>query len=310
MNIKFSITIPAFKVAFLEECIESCLNQTYSNFEVIIVDDCSPQDIRSVVDRYSDSRIHYYRNVKNCGAIDVVDNWNICLSYCTGDYVICMGDDDRLLPCCLEEYSKLIDKYPGIGLVHGWTEIIDENGKFSRITEPRPEYESVYSLLWNRWDNRKLQFIGDWCFEVEWLRSHGGFYKLPLAWASDDISALIGASKNGVTNTQVLCFQYRSNSQTISSTGNVDVKVEAVSLEKNWYEQFLSEAPNDELDRKYWKCAQLDERRKWDKKYALNYCGEIRKNPFKIIKWYNLKKKYGYTNKSIMFAIYMAIKGK
>lgn len=57
----------------------------------------------------------------------MVDNWNICLGYATGDYAICMGDDDKFLPNCLEEYVRLIAKYPGIGLLHGWTEIIDEN---------------------------------------------------------------------------------------------------------------------------------------------------------------------------------------
>jgi glycosyltransferase involved in cell wall biosynthesis len=124
---KFSILIPAYKKAYLQECIDSILRQSYERFELIIVDDASPEDLYSIVSLYSDPRIKYYRNGKNCGAINVVDNWNICLSYAAGDYVICMGDDDKLLPNCLEEYVKLIEKYPGVGLLHGWTEIIDED---------------------------------------------------------------------------------------------------------------------------------------------------------------------------------------
>lgn len=124
---KFSILIPAYKKAYLQECIDSILRQTYECFELIIVDDASPEDLYSIVSLYSDPRIKYYRNEKNCGAANVVDNWNICLGYATGDYAICMGDDDKFLPNCLEEYVRLIAKYPGIGLLHGWTEIIDEN---------------------------------------------------------------------------------------------------------------------------------------------------------------------------------------
>ena len=105
---KFSVTIPAYKAKFLKEAIESVLSQTYEKFELIIVDDNSPENLKAIVDEFSDSRIRYYRNPQNCGAVNVVDNWNICLSYCTGEYVICMGDDDRLLPNCLYEYLKLI----------------------------------------------------------------------------------------------------------------------------------------------------------------------------------------------------------
>ena len=85
-NTLFTIAIPAYKSKFLGEAIKSCLSQTYSNFELLIVDDASPEVLKSVVDRFHDDRIRFYRNEKNCGAVDVVDNWNICLSYAKGDY--------------------------------------------------------------------------------------------------------------------------------------------------------------------------------------------------------------------------------
>lgn len=237
---KFSITIPAYKQKYLYEAIESCLAQTYKDFELIIVDDASPEDLKSVVDRFQDSRIRYYRNEKNCGALNVVDNWNICLGYATGDYVICMGDDDKLLPNCLEEYFKLINRYPNIGLLHGWTEIINEDSVPTRLTCRRCEYESVYSLMWHRLNVYSNQFIGDFCFKRDLLKENGGFYKLPLAWSSDDLSAYIAASYNGVANTQALVFQYRVNSQTISSTGNADRKMDASISYFNWIHNFIS----------------------------------------------------------------------
>src|SRR5690606_28530398 len=109
---KFSIGIPAFKARFLKECIDSILSQTFSDFELIIVNDASPENIDDIVKNYSDSRIRYYVNEKNFGAEQVVDNWNKCLSYALGDYFVLMGDDDLMMPNYLYEFSKLIDRYP------------------------------------------------------------------------------------------------------------------------------------------------------------------------------------------------------
>lgn len=217
---KFSITIPAYKQKYLYEAIESCLAQTYKDFELIIVDDASPEDLKSVVDRCQDSRIRYCRNEKNCGALHVVDNWNICLGYTKGDYVICMGDDDRLLPNCLEEYSKLIDKYPDLDIYHGMTEVIDENGNVTNMQEARPEREGMYSMISGRLRNSRLQYIGDWLFKRTALEQLNGYVNMPMAWGSDDLTAYTIAKNKGVANTQIPVFQYRISSLTISNSGH------------------------------------------------------------------------------------------
>lgn len=235
---KFSITIPAYKAAYLKECIESILAQTYTDFELIIVNDASPEDLTSIVHSFDDSRIRYYINEKNCGAINVVDNWNKCLNYAIGDYIICMGDDDKLLPTCLEEYKKLIEHHPNLGVYHAWTQIINEESSLISMQETRPEYESVYSMLWGRWSGR-IQFIGDFLFDRKRLLQNGGFYKLPLAWASDDITVYIAAQDTGIANMQVPGFQYRVNSLTISKNGNAKIKLMAINQEGEWYKQFL-----------------------------------------------------------------------
>lgn len=229
MNILFSILIPAFKKKYLKEAIDSCLKQTYQNWELVIVDDASPENLKSVADDYLDDRIRYYRNEKNCGAVDVVDNWNICLSYAKGDYIICMGDDDRLLPCCLEEYEKLIRQYPKIDVFHAWTEIIDANGDVISMQEPRPLFESSYSMLYNRFRFDRIQYIGDWLFRTQKLKGGDGFYKLPYAWGSDDMTVFLTAQENGILNSQIPLFQYRVNTLTISNSGNDEMKILALS---------------------------------------------------------------------------------
>lgn len=235
---KFSVTIPAYKAKYLSEAIESVLSQTYNNFELIIVDDNSPENLKAIVDRFTDSRILYYRNLKNCGAINVVDNWNICLSYCKGDYVICMGDDDVLKQNCLEEYKKLINLYPQVEIFHALTEIIDENGKIKRMQESRPEIETVGSMLYHQFVYHRTQFIGDFCFSVKALRNVGGYYKLPLAYSSDWITANIIASNNCIVNSNIPMFQYRECNDTISRTQNMRLAAKSLMESVVWYTEF------------------------------------------------------------------------
>lgn len=246
---KFSVTIPAFKSRYLYDAIASVLSQTYHDFELIIVDDCSPEDIKSIVDQFKDGRIRYYRNENNCGAENVVDNWNICLNYCNGDWIICMGDDDVLMPECLMVYSQLIDAYPMVDLLHGRVRQIDENGQLIRILEERPQLESAYSHIIGRMSMR-CQYIGDFCFRRTRLVQEGGFYKLPFAWGSDDISAFMCCSPCGVANTNIPVFCYRINSYTISTSRNTERKLDALDQEEQWLREFVQrQCPSTELER-------------------------------------------------------------
>lgn len=243
-NVKFSVTIPTYKSRFLKNAIESVIAQTYSNWDLIIVDDASPEDLATIVRDFKDPRIRYYRNSKNCGAVNVVDNWNICLSYCNSEYVICMGDDDMLAPCCLEEYVVLIEKYPNLNVYHALTDIVDESGNVIGHQRLRPEYQTVQELILHRWYG-DVQFIGDFCYRVDYLREIGGYFKQPLAWASDDITAVMAAEEGGgIANTRKVCFLYRENGMSISSNKNNGLKLDAKARERQWFVDFFMRHPD------------------------------------------------------------------
>lgn len=125
-NPKVSICIPAYnRQEYLVEAIESVLKQTFSDFELIISDDFSPIDLRTVVSVYKDKRIKYFRQEKNLGFIK---NWNFCLCQSRGEYIKIMGDDDVLLNNCIEVQLKNLEEN-NEGLVYSNLLIIDENGK-------------------------------------------------------------------------------------------------------------------------------------------------------------------------------------
>ena len=79
--LKYSFVLPAYKARFFREALDSILAQTYKDFELIIVNDASPEDLDSIVKSYDDPRIRYYVNEHNIGGKDLVAQWNHCLEY-------------------------------------------------------------------------------------------------------------------------------------------------------------------------------------------------------------------------------------
>ena len=110
-SIKYSFVLPAYKSQFLKESIDSILAQSYKDFELIIVDDASPDDIGGLVSLYDDARIRYYRNEENIGGTNLVAQWNHSIEYANGDWIILATDDDIYENAFLETADMLLGKY-------------------------------------------------------------------------------------------------------------------------------------------------------------------------------------------------------
>jgi glycosyltransferase involved in cell wall biosynthesis len=238
-NCKFSICIPAYKSKYLQECIDSILSQTILEFELIILNDCSPEPIEKIVQSFRDERISYYKNEQNVGALDLVDNWNKCLTLASGEFIVIMGDDDRLSPTYLEEFESLISSYPKLNVFHCRSKIIDDDGRDVMLTPSLPSFEHVYDSIWHRLRQLRSNYISDYMYRTASLRAVGGFYKLPLAWGSDDITAFIASTYHGIAHTNQPVFEYRNNRLSITSTGNDLDKMSADIIYGNWLADFL-----------------------------------------------------------------------
>ncbi len=113
-NPTVSFVVPCYKLAhLLPECLNSILGQTYSDFEVLIMDDCSPDNTEEVARSFQDPRVKHIRNDPNLGALQ---NYNKGISLCRGRYVWLISADDYLQrPFVLERYVALMDAHPRIG---------------------------------------------------------------------------------------------------------------------------------------------------------------------------------------------------
>jgi hypothetical protein len=116
MNPLVSFVVPCYKFAhLLPQCVNSILKQTYGNFEVLIMDNCSPDNTPEVAASFNDPRVKHIRNETNIGH---VRNFNLGITMARGKYVLLISPDDWLQsPEILKRYVELMERNPDVGFV-------------------------------------------------------------------------------------------------------------------------------------------------------------------------------------------------
>ena len=152
MNPKLSILIPAYNTQdYISECLESILNQTYTDYEIIIVDDGSTDKTGQIIDEYSkiDNRIRVIHLKENTGTCNGARN--VGIDEARGDYITFIDSDDKYLyNYSLKFFMDLIDKYhpdiiKGSVIKSTWNNF-STNKKLIEIFEETKE-QSLFDLL-------------------------------------------------------------------------------------------------------------------------------------------------------------------
>lgn len=149
MNDLVSIIMPSYDTAkYIDKAIDSVLKQTYTNWELIIVDDCSPDNTDDIVKPYlSDERIKYFKNEKNSGA---AMSRNRALREAKGKWIAFLDSDDLWMPDKLEKQIRFMERN---GYQFSYTNYseIDVNGKRNGITVTGPKRitkTGMYNYCW------------------------------------------------------------------------------------------------------------------------------------------------------------------
>ena len=120
---KITIAIPTYnRPQFLQQAIQSCMEQIYKNFEIVIVDDGSEYNVEDIVKQFNDPRIRFIKNSKNMGRSYTR---NRCVEYAQGEYILWLDDDDVLLSDTLINYVRLLNNYDDIDVVYGKLKILE-----------------------------------------------------------------------------------------------------------------------------------------------------------------------------------------
>ncbi|RGC81403.1 MULTISPECIES: glycosyltransferase family 2 protein [Anaerostipes] len=131
-----SIIMPSWNTGrFIAESIESVINQTYANWELLIVDDCSTDNTNEVVRKFNDDRIKFFKNEKNSGA---AITRNRALREANGEWIAFLDSDDLWLPKKLEHQILFMKKHNLIFSYHDYVKIDEESNPLNiYVTGPK-----------------------------------------------------------------------------------------------------------------------------------------------------------------------------
>jgi glycosyltransferase involved in cell wall biosynthesis len=139
-----SIILPTYNGArYLREAVESCLAQTYSNWELIVVDDCSHDATPQIVAEYvaREPRIRSIRHETNKKLPRALNTGHAAAK---GSYLTWTSDDNRYLPRALEEMTQFLEEHPAVGLVYADCVLIDAAGRYLRDYPAQPASKLAY----------------------------------------------------------------------------------------------------------------------------------------------------------------------
>ncbi len=154
-----SVCLPTYNGAdYVEEALRSILNQSYQDFELLVVDDGSTDRTLDIVQSLSDPRIQLHRNPTRLG---IPANWNRCLELAAGELVCLFHQDDVMLPENLERKVQLLSADETVGFVHSGVETLAEESAPSSFADwieaatedtlwDGPEYFRILLLNGNR----------------------------------------------------------------------------------------------------------------------------------------------------------------
>lgn len=141
-----SVIMPAYNgEKYIGEAIESILNQTYNNLELIIVEDKSTDNTLKIIQKYKDPRIHLYLNSKNQG---IAYATNLGIAKSKGKYIALLDDDDIATKQRLEWQTSFMEEHDEVDILGGRSAAIDKNGNFLRYDlEPLRNPKFIKALL-------------------------------------------------------------------------------------------------------------------------------------------------------------------
>jgi len=229
---KISVIIPMYKVkpAYLKDTLLSVAYQTYDNWEVCIVDDCSGMpELHEIVNEFAGafpSKVKFAVNDKN-SHISITSNH--CLDLATGDYCALLDHDDRLLPNALGEMVRYINVHGEPDVLYSDERTVDGDGFAFNDPFYKPSWSPFTHLAMNYTTHLTL-------YRLSLVRDLGGFRKgFEGSQDHDLMLRMTEATKKPVVHVPLCLYQWRAHE--LSTASGVDAKpYAAVAGEKAVHE--------------------------------------------------------------------------
>jgi glycosyltransferase involved in cell wall biosynthesis len=214
-----TIGIPTYNRAsgYLREALESALAQTYPNIEIVVADNCSPDNTRAVVESYADARIRYFRHDPG---LKPNDNFNFCLQQARGDYFLMLHDDDMVDSDFVASCMEAADCRSDVGVLRTGTRIIDARGA---VLGEAPNHAvglstTEFFLAW--FAGATALYICSTLYNTRWLREIGGFRSRHNLF-QDDVAGLTLAARYGRVDVSGVKASFRVHGAELTKASRV-----------------------------------------------------------------------------------------
>jgi hypothetical protein len=173
INPVVSVIIPTYNAeAFLAETIQSVLDQTYTNFELIVVDDASTDQTRTIVQMFDDPRIKFIQHEKNLGA-DIARHNGLQIS--SGEIITYWDHDDLFHPENIQTHVTYLERHPDIGLTYNARFELNYSANTIRDLWRPPRHISLADLvLWFPLAPSDAFFRREWALQQDLLEGGRG----------------------------------------------------------------------------------------------------------------------------------------
>jgi glycosyltransferase involved in cell wall biosynthesis len=217
-----AIIIPAYKKQYFEQSLQSLSDQTNRNFHVYVGDDCSPQDLKPICDKFAGRLpISFTRFDTNMGAKRLVDQWSRCVALTKNEPWLWMFSDDDLVDAdCVENfYAHLAATRTRFDIYRFNTSVIDGSGNLTSICPRGPEVETSEQMAYHLLKRQRGNSMGDHIFSREIYVRCGGFVFTEYAQGADWAMSISFSRNKGISVIPKSQFYWRFSGANISGSG-------------------------------------------------------------------------------------------
>lgn len=210
LNKKVTILMPVYNgQAYVRDAVASMLNQTYQDFDLLVIDDGSTDDTLNILQAFDDERLVIEENPQNMG---IVKTLNKGLEMITGEYIIRMDADDIAKPTRIEKQVSFMDSHPDVGASSGSAIVFKDDKAISKLRMPVGAREARTELLFKSPLIHPAAIIRN-----ETIKNNGIIYRAELKATEDfgfwqDVSFV-----SNIDNVNKTLLRYRDNEYGISN---------------------------------------------------------------------------------------------
>lgn len=217
---KLAIIIPAYKINYLDEAILSLVNQSEKKFTLYVCDDFGPSQIKEICSKYIDKLdLVYHRFNENLGGINLVEQWNRCVSITRKEEWIWLFSDDDIADFnCVEQLYFALEKTNFKYDIYRFnTRVINKNSEILNENPESPEFENSMNLAYNILMLRRGNCMPDQIVRRKTYYDKGGYINFKFGQASDWATAIDFSYIIGIFTIDNAKISWRTSGENLSS---------------------------------------------------------------------------------------------